>query len=204
MEECARRIRTSPPWGSLATPAPGRLRSLVGRVVLALLLSVGFGREATAQISSFGKNKIQYASFQWEVMRSPHFHLHFYPAEEALARTALAMAESSYTVLSRKYRHEISEPIPLIIYSAHAYFEQTNIIPQFLPEGVGGFTDFMRSHPATRAGPCFRVLLSGQDLQTASPIRLPDSAALVLRGTGGILVTFMGFGCGHDPGRPRA
>ncbi len=127
--------------------SPESLRLVVSAVCALMALTWAAG-EAAAQISHFGKNKIQYVSLQWKVMRSPHFHLHFYPAEEALARVALAMAESSYTVLSRKYRHEVSEPIPLIIYSAHAYFEQTNIIPQFLPEGVGGFTDFMRSRVA--------------------------------------------------------
>jgi Tol biopolymer transport system component len=116
----------------------------------ALILSavIAAASDAGAQIGYFGKNKIQYTRLDWQVMESPHFRLHFYPLEEELAQTALALAESSYAFLAVKYGHEIPEPIPLVIYSAHAYFEQTNIIPQFLPEGVGGFTDFMRSRVA--------------------------------------------------------
>ncbi len=116
--------------------------------VTGFLACAGAGDLAHAQITAFGKNKVQYAHLDWQVMESEHFRLHFYPEEQQLAEMALALAESSYTFLAVKFRHEILEPVPLVIYSAHAYFEQTNIIPQFLPEGVGGFTDFMRSRVA--------------------------------------------------------
>lgn len=121
---------------------------LVGGLTCVLLCLLDGSREAGAQIGPFGKNKVQYAQLDWRVMKSSHFDLHFYPQEQALAETAIALAESSYSVLAVKFQHEIPEPIPLVIYSAHPYFEQTNIVPQFLPEGVAGFTDFMRSRVA--------------------------------------------------------
>ena len=34
--------------------------------------------------------------------------------------------------------------IPMIVYSSHQHFEQTNVSPFFVPEGVQGFTDFMK------------------------------------------------------------
>jgi WD40 repeat protein len=92
----------------------------------------------------FGKNKIQYTNFQWQVMKTEHFEVYFYPEERELAETAAAMAEKSYHELAAKFHLLLSRPTPLILYSAHNYFQQTNTIPYLLPEGVGGFMEFMK------------------------------------------------------------
>lgn len=92
----------------------------------------------------FGKNKIQYTNFQWLVMKTDHLEIYFYSEERELAEAAAAMAEKSYQQLAAKFHHHISRPIPLILYSAHNYFQQTNTIPSMLPEGVGGFMEFMK------------------------------------------------------------
>ena len=44
--------------------------------------------------------------------------------------------------------HTVQRRIPLIVYSSHVYFEQTNIIPGFLPEGVAGFTESLKGRVA--------------------------------------------------------
>ena len=92
----------------------------------------------------FGKNKIQYSRFDWRVIHTQHFHIYFYTEERALAETVAAWAEAHYTDLERKFAHHIFKPIPLILYSAPSYFQQTNTIPFLLPEGVGGFFEFMK------------------------------------------------------------
>ena len=92
----------------------------------------------------FGKNKIQYTNFQWQVMNTEHFEVYFYSEERELAETAAAMAEKSYYELAAKFHLILSQPVPLILYSAHNYFQQTNTIPYLLPEGVGGFMEFMK------------------------------------------------------------
>src|SRR5207248_6188481 len=50
----------------------------------------------------------------------------------------------SSDVCSSDLQHEITKPIPLIVYSSHQHFEQTNVSPGFLPEGVQGFTEFTK------------------------------------------------------------
>lgn len=92
----------------------------------------------------FGKNKIQYTNFQWQVMKVDHLEVYFYPEERELAETAAALAERSYRELSAKFHQSLSRPIPLILYSTHNYFQQTNTIPDMLPEAVGGFMEFMK------------------------------------------------------------
>ncbi|MFC1683743.1 peptidase MA family metallohydrolase, partial [Candidatus Zixiibacteriota bacterium] len=117
-------------------------RSAVIFIFLVICL-LGWTVETSAQFY-FGKNKIQYTDFQWQVMKSDHFELYFYPQERELAQAAVAMAEESYAELSAKFHQPISKPIPLILYSTHNYFQQTNTIPYMLPEGVGGFLEFMK------------------------------------------------------------
>ncbi|MFH1570890.1 MAG: BamA/TamA family outer membrane protein [Gemmatimonadota bacterium] len=110
----------------------------------ALALLAGAAGGAGAQLYSFGKNKVQYDQFSWRKMETPHFDLYFYPEEEELAGYAARMAEAGYYDLSTKLGHAVRRRIPVILYSSHVYFEQTNVIPGLMPEGVAGFTEFLK------------------------------------------------------------
>jgi len=113
-------------------------------LLLVLLLPV----ESGGQFYHFGKNKVQFAQFRWQKMETPHFDVYFFAEEEELAGYAAHMAEKGYYALERKFGHTVQRRIPLIVYSSHIYFEQTNIIPNLLPEGVGGFTEFLKGRVA--------------------------------------------------------
>ena len=115
--------------------------------ILLLTLSVLSG-DASGQLYRFGKNKVQYDEFRWQKMNTPHFDLYFYPEEEELATYAARMAEEGFAELQRKFAHTVQRRVPLIIYSSHVYFEQTNVIPGMLPEGVAGFTEFLKGRVA--------------------------------------------------------
>ncbi|MFQ5454529.1 MAG: peptidase MA family metallohydrolase, partial [Candidatus Zixiibacteriota bacterium] len=92
----------------------------------------------------FGKNKVQYTHFDWQVMTTRHFRIYFYTEEAEVASIAARLAEDSYHVLSQKFIHEVPKKIPLIIYSSPSYFSQTNVISSILPESVAGFTEFLK------------------------------------------------------------
>lgn len=92
----------------------------------------------------FGKNKVQYTDFDWQVMETEHFRIFFYLEEEELAKIAARISEDSYRELASRFKLEIYHPIPLIIYSSPNYFSQTNVTPSLLPESVGGFTEFLK------------------------------------------------------------
>lgn len=61
-----------------------------------------------------------------------------------LAEIGAALAEEAYSRLESKTNHSINRQIPLIFYSNHSHFQQTNTIPSFLPEGTGGFFEFIK------------------------------------------------------------
>jgi len=103
---------------------------------------------AWAQAVPFGKNKIQYRQFDWQVVSGDHVDVYFYPEAEQLARLTLAYAEESYAYLERKLEHHPPRRIPLIVYSSHQHFEQTNVFPGFIPEGVLGFTEYLKRRVA--------------------------------------------------------
>ena len=109
---------------------------------------VGLAAPTTAQLGYFGQNKVQYRTFDWQVLRGAHVDLYFYPEERELASLALAHAEESFHALERKFGHTPHRRIPLIVYALHADFEQTNILPFIPPEGILGVTEFLKRRVA--------------------------------------------------------
>lgn len=113
------------------------------KAVLTVLVLLTAVEPAMSQFY-FGKNKVQYTDFDWQVMTTEHFRIYFYAEEAEVAAVAAESAEQAYRFLAVKFNHEVRRKIPLIIYSTPGFFAQTNVIPQLLPESVGGFTEFLK------------------------------------------------------------
>jgi len=92
----------------------------------------------------FGRNKIQYDAFEWQIMRTEHFDVYFYPEMEELAEIGASVAEEAYARLEGVTDNNITRRIPLIFYATHSHFQQTNTVGSFIPEGVGGFFEFLK------------------------------------------------------------
>ncbi len=113
------------------------------RIFFLVALIIWFSGSALGQYY-FGKNKVQYTNFNWQVITTQHFEIYYYTEEKEIAEIAAFCAEQSYRVLENRFNHRITRRIPLIIYSSSNYFAQTNVIPSLLPENVAGFTEFMK------------------------------------------------------------
>ena len=116
-----------------------RLPALAPALALLLCLPV-----PSARAQSFGKNKVQYEALRWAVLQTPHVRLHFYAEEESLARRAAALAESVCVEYDRRFRIEPRERVPLLIYSTHHLFQQTNAVSGLLTEATGGITELIK------------------------------------------------------------
>ncbi|MBN2010765.1 PD40 domain-containing protein [candidate division KSB1 bacterium] len=116
------------------------------RVSLIVILMFLLGASSSSIYAQyyFGRNKIQYNSFDWHILKTEHFDIYYYPEMREMAEIGAAAAEETYTFLEDKFNHNINRRIPLIFYSNHAHFQQTNTTPSLLPEGVGGFFEFMK------------------------------------------------------------
>jgi len=93
----------------------------------------------------FGKNKVQYKSFNWSYLQTSHFDIYFYEGEEDLAYFAAEQSEYACQQIKKDFRHEIRKRVPIILYKSHNDFQQTNVILEMLEEGVGGFTEFFKN-----------------------------------------------------------
>jgi hypothetical protein len=97
-----------------------------------------------AQEFYYGRNKVQYTDFKWMILKTKHFDIYYYPEMKDLAERGAFYAEESYKILENKFNHTISNKIPLIFYSTPLHFQQTNIIPVYIPESVGGFFEYFK------------------------------------------------------------
>ena len=118
----------------------GRGRGLFVATLLFLIAAPA----APVSAQYFGRQKVQYDDFDWSVLVTPQFKIHYYPAEEEVTTDGARMAERWYTRLSRVFQHEFDE-IPLIFYADHPDFQQTNVIGQAIQEGTGGVTEGLRT-----------------------------------------------------------
>ncbi len=92
----------------------------------------------------FGRNKIQYNQFHWQVLKTKHFDIYFYPEMDSLAEIGAYYAEESYRYLQDKFNNNVLQKIPLIFYSSHFHFEETNTLPYLISPGLGGFFEFIK------------------------------------------------------------
>jgi len=115
-----------------------------GRVlpVLAVILALAAPSRASAQ--SFGQNKVHYETLEWSVFETAHLRVHYYAREESLARGLTAFAESVAVEYDRRFALKPRQKVPLLLYSTHPLFQQTNATPEMLTEAVGGLTELIK------------------------------------------------------------
>lgn len=118
-----------------------RSRLRPAALVLALLAFAGV---APASAQYFGRNKVQYRTFDFRVLRTPHFDIYFYPAESLAAHDAGRMAERWYTRHSETFAHQF-ERKSIVLYADHADFEQTNVVSESPDQGEQGVTEGLRT-----------------------------------------------------------
>ncbi|MGH7726273.1 MAG: BamA/TamA family outer membrane protein [Candidatus Eiseniibacteriota bacterium] len=128
--------------GSGSRPAR-RFLTAAWRILVALVL-LGAGAVA-AQAQGFGKNKVQYRTFEWKIISSPHFDIYYYEGGDSLAIRALDLCEKANIKLTRDLGHILTKKIPIILYVSHNDFAQTNVTLDFLDEGTGGFTELLKN-----------------------------------------------------------
>lgn len=109
--------------------------------VLALL---AFGGVQRASAQYFGRNKVQYETFDFRILKTPHFELYYYPAESLATRDAGRMAERWYARHSETFAHQFDDK-SIILYADHSDFEQTNVVSESPDQGEQGVTEGLRT-----------------------------------------------------------
>jgi Tol biopolymer transport system component len=116
-----------------------RLIAVFGAVV-----TMGIALTPHAEAQYFGRNKVQYREFDFEVLKTTHFDVYFYAEERDAAADVGRMAERWHARLSRMLSHSLGGRQPIILYGSHAEFQQTNVIGGEIGEGTGGVTEGLK------------------------------------------------------------
>jgi hypothetical protein len=122
-------------------PAGRLARVLASSVVLGLF----FAAVPPLEGQYFGRNKVQYDEFDFQVLKTPHFDIHFYPEKGVAIEDLARMAERWYERYARLFQHEFEASKPLVFYADHPDFQQTNTLQMFLGESTGGVTESLKN-----------------------------------------------------------
>jgi dipeptidyl aminopeptidase/acylaminoacyl peptidase len=128
--------RIASAWAATVRAAPRG----VGALAAAVLAAAAVPLPAAAQY--FGRNKVNYETFDFRILRSPTFDTHFYTGLDSAAADAARMAERWYVRLSPFMRHKLARK-SLIFFGDQPDFQQNNI-SYIGSEGTGGVTEGAR------------------------------------------------------------
>jgi hypothetical protein len=109
------------------------------------ILGLGLGLlSSSLSAQYFGRNKVQYREFRFEILKTKHFDVYYYPSFKDVAEQSARMAERWYARISRILNHDLKGRQPLILYASSPEFQQTTAIPDILGEGTGGVTESLK------------------------------------------------------------
>src|SRR5688572_12355180 len=97
-----------------------------------------------SQYVGFGRNKVQYNNFDWHTLSTEHFKIYYYPEMKELAEIGAAYAEETYKIHQQNFNYSLIDTVPIIFYSSPTHFRETNTSPGLIPDGVGGFFEFIK------------------------------------------------------------
>ena len=76
---------------SMARTYPSGALTRAMTAVCAALVLLALPTQVAAQY--FGRNKVQYDNFDFRILKTPHFDIHFYPEEATAVEDAARMSE---------------------------------------------------------------------------------------------------------------
>lgn len=97
-----------------------------------------------ADAQYFGRNKVQYDRFQFNILPTNDFDLYFYEEAETAAFDAARMADRWNERHSVVFSHELTARRAIIFYANDADFQQTNVIGGSIGQGTGGVTEGLK------------------------------------------------------------
>src|SRR6476646_10531366 len=95
----------------------------------------------TPFVPYFNKNRVKYDHFKWRIYTTDHFEIYYYPDIEQHLERVTSYAESAYQQVSADLKHDLAFKVPLVLYKTESEFQQQNIDPGELPEGVLAFAE---------------------------------------------------------------
>ncbi len=108
-------------------------------IVLTLTGLMALAGDASAQL--FGQNKPRYRAFEFNVLETPHFAIHYYTKNREVLQHMADWSEEWYGMHRAVFKDSFATKNPVIFYNNHAEFQQTNAIFGEIGVGTGGVTE---------------------------------------------------------------
>jgi Tol biopolymer transport system component len=115
------------------------MKTLIQQIFLLLFII------PSVSLAQFGKNKVQYKDFEWYFIQTEHFDIFFTQNGETLAEFSSKAAEDALASIQNSFKYKINNRITLIVYNSQNDFQETNVIDQYLSEGIEGFTELFKN-----------------------------------------------------------
>jgi Tol biopolymer transport system component len=109
-------------------------RALICGAFLLCLPILGWGQY-------FERNKVQYGSLDFSVLKTEHFQIYHYPKGAPAVMDAARILEKAYAHHADIFGYGIKGLQKVILYDSFIDFEQTNVIPGIVSQGEGGVTE---------------------------------------------------------------
>jgi hypothetical protein len=111
------------------------------RFLLIAILTGLFLIPLTTHAQQFGQNKPRYRSFDFNVLETPHYSIHYYTKNKEVLQQMADWSEMWYDMHSEVLQDTYDVKNPIIFYNNHAEFQQTNAIYGDIGVGTGGVTE---------------------------------------------------------------
>ncbi len=93
----------------------------------------------------FGKNKVNYEVFDFQIYETPHFEIYHYNRNESEIKDFGQLCERWYERHQAIFLDTLEEKNPIVLYNNHAEFQQTTVIQSLINVGTGGVTEGYRN-----------------------------------------------------------
>ena len=94
---------------------------------------------------TYGKNIVQYNDFDWSYIQTEHFDIYVYGPGLDNADLVAKESEEAYEKLSILLDWKLKNRVTIIVYNSHNEFQQTNVVKQYMQEGIGGVTELYKN-----------------------------------------------------------
>ena len=93
----------------------------------------------------FGRNKPGYRKFRFDVIQTPNFEIYHYLKNDSLRSALSRWTENWYSIHQLVFKDTFKTKNPVIFYSNHPDFQQTNTISSIIGTGTGGVTESLKN-----------------------------------------------------------
>ncbi len=95
--------------------------------------------------AQFGKNKIHIKDYEWYYIQTKHFDIYFSQDGETLTEFTAKTAEDAIASIQSTFNYRVNSRITVIIFNSKNAFQETNVIDDYLTEGIEGFTELFKN-----------------------------------------------------------